>query len=88
MRGLGSFGAGSSSFKGDVRASMDERRCEALGSFSRPAARPTSQRTEKSLIPDDDGLPSFRKILARPKQVIDLTHDDDDITEVSWLRNT
>jgi hypothetical protein len=37
---------------------------------------------------DDDGLPSFRKNLAQPKQVIDLTHDDDNITEVSWLRNT
>ena len=68
--------------------SVGVKRSELWASFSRPAARPTSQRTEKSLIPDDDGLPSFRKILARPKQVIDLTHDDDDITEVSWLRNT
>jgi hypothetical protein len=47
------------------------------------------------VIPDGDDLPS-RKSLARPKQVIDLTLDDDDdskgdddvFTEVSWLRNT
>ena len=47
---------------------------------------------------DDDGLPSFRKILAKLKQkeIIDLTVDDDDagddsdeevdVTEVSGLR--
>jgi hypothetical protein len=54
--------------------------------FSRPVARPTSRKTEISNS-DDDGLPSLRKTLTRPKQVIDLTNDDD-ITEVSWLRNT
>lgn len=33
---------------------------------------------------DDDSLPSLMEILARPKQVIDLTRDgDDDVTEVS-----
>jgi hypothetical protein len=45
---------------------------------------------------DDDDLPSFKKILARLKQVIDLTHDNDgdseaddgNHTEVSWLRYT
>jgi hypothetical protein len=37
---------------------------------------------------DDDDLPSFRQILARPKRVIDLTSDDDGLAEVSWLRNT
>jgi hypothetical protein len=63
------------------------KRPELWASFSRPVTRPASRRTEKS-DSDDDGLPSFRKILARPKQVIDLIHDDDDITEVSWLGNT
>ena len=48
---------------------------------------------------DDDDLPSVKQILAsskRPKQVIDLTGDDDDdresddgdFIEVSWLRIT
>jgi hypothetical protein len=32
----------------------------------------------------DDSLPSLREILARPKQVIDITLDgDNDVTEVS-----
>jgi hypothetical protein len=43
---------------------------------------------------DDDDLPSVREIIARSKQVIDLTFDDnddsdgDDTIEVSWLRIT
>jgi hypothetical protein len=45
---------------------------------------------------DDNASPSLGKILARPKQVIDLTlnddgdrdGDDDNATEVSWLRIT
>jgi hypothetical protein len=41
----------------------------------------------------DDDLPSVRQILTSPKQVINLTGDDDgdsedDDTEVSWLRYT
>ena len=74
----------------DVPASMDEGRFLLSGCTADP-----SEDGEIS-DSDDDGLPSFSKILARPKQVIDLTHDDDedndgdddDITEVSWLRNT
>jgi hypothetical protein len=39
---------------------------------------------------DDDDLPSVRKIIARSKQVINLTLDDNDdgTIEVSWLRTT
>ena len=45
---------------------------------------------------DDNAFPSLKEILARPKQVIDLTlgydddsdDDDDNATEISWLRIT
>jgi hypothetical protein len=40
---------------------------------------------------EDHDLPSLRELLARLKQVIELTlndDDDDDITKVSWLSIT
>ena len=38
---------------------------------------------------DDDGLPSVREILAslKQKEVIDLTADEEDVIEVSGLRD-
>jgi hypothetical protein len=42
-------------------------------------------------LSEDHDLPSLKKLLARSKQVIDLTlgdSDDDDITKVSWLSIT
>jgi hypothetical protein len=46
-------------------------------------------------LSDSHGLLSLMKFLPNPKQVIDLTleddeddHDNDDVTEVSWLSNT
>jgi hypothetical protein len=37
---------------------------------------------------DDEDLPSLRKIIARPKQVIDLTFDDDDDSEAAAMATT
>jgi hypothetical protein len=80
----------------DVPASIDGRRFQAPPAVGQPlppaCAAELSEDGEIS-DSDDDSLPSFKKILARPKQVIDLTHDgdegdEDDITKVSWLRNT
>ena len=45
-------------------------------SQDRQVAQPIPRRTEKSFESGDDGLPSFTKILARAKHVIDLTLDN------------
>jgi hypothetical protein len=63
--------------------------------LSRLFAQPTLRR-ENPFDSDDNAFPSLEKTLARPKQVIDLTlnddddrdGDDDNATEVSWLRIT
>jgi hypothetical protein len=63
-------------------------------SFSCPVAQPDPSGAGELFNSDGDDLPSFTKILARAKQVIDLTLDDDqgsdgnddNVTEVSWLR--
>ena len=84
----------------DVPASMNGRRFQALPAVGQPlppaCAAELSEDGEILSSDDDDDLPSFKKILARPKQVIDLTPDDDgdskaddgNHTEVSWLRYT
>ena len=67
-----------------------------------PSARTADLSKDKEIFDsddDDNDLPSVKQILAsskRPKQVIDLTGDDDDdregddgdFIEVSWLRTT
>ncbi len=39
-------------------------------------------------LSDDHSLQFLRELRAHPKQVIDLTLDDDDISQVSWLSIT
>jgi len=84
----------------DVPASMNGRRFQAPSAVGQPLSSAyvpeLSEDGEPFNSDDDNDLPSVRQILARPKQVIDLTCDDDDDsqgddgnhTEVSWLRYT
>ena len=86
----------------DLLASMNGRGFQALpalASHSYLLARPSSWRTEKSLIPRTTTTPLHQPDPDPPKRVIkviDLTRDDDgdnegdddNHTEVSWLRYT
>jgi hypothetical protein len=87
----------------DVPASMNGRRFQALPAVGQPLLPAcAAELLEDGEIFDsnnDDDLPSVKQILASPKRVIkviDLTRDDDgdnegdddNHTEVSWLRYT
>jgi hypothetical protein len=89
----------------DTPASMDDLRSPAPLAVRQglPSTRTASPSENGEFFnPDDDDLPALTEMLARPKQVIDLTlyaddddddndddregGDDDNFTEVSWLR--
>jgi hypothetical protein len=60
----------------DVSMSTDEGRCEVLQVVGRFLLSDcTADLSEDREISDseDDGISSFNKVLARPKQVVDLT---------------
>jgi hypothetical protein len=69
----------------DVPASMDGRGFQAPPAVGQPLPPAcAAELSEDGEIlssddddDDDDDLPSFKKILAQSKQVIDLTHDND-----------
>jgi hypothetical protein len=76
----------------DASASVNDLRSQVPPAVGQgvPSARTASPSEDGEIFDPDDDLPSLTRILARPKQVIDLTlydDDDDGVAEVSWLRN-